>query len=181
VAPWRFFVHARMRLEGEAMARLEDALRVVDRRLGVGPAKSMRAQMDEVLAPERITRLAGGAVGLMQLGLAMMALWGLVAYTVARRTNEMGIRLALGATPRSLVQLIVRPAGTLIAIGAVVGGTLGLAIAKVMQSQSTALAPLDPVAGLPIALGFAAVALVAAWWPARRAGMADPARSLRAE
>ena len=178
---WRFYIHARMRTEGRAMASLEDAVRAVDRRLGVSPARPMRDEMDRALAPERITRVAGAAVGMVQLGLAMMALWGLVAYTVSRRTSEMGIRLALGATPANLVRLIMRPAAILILVGAVIGGALGAGVALVLQSESSSLPPLDPVAAVPIALAFAVVATAAAWWPARRAGMADPARSLRAE
>lgn len=170
-----------MRLEGRALASLEDTIRAVDQRLGVGQARSMRAEMDRALAPERITRTAGAAVGLVQLGLAMMALWGLVAYAVSRRTSEMGIRLALGATPMSLVRLIMRPAAVLILFGVVVGGVVGVAVAQMIQSQSAGLAPLDLTAGIPIALAFAAVALAAAWWPARRAAMADPSTSLRSE
>jgi ABC-type antimicrobial peptide transport system permease subunit len=141
----------------------------------------MRAEMDRALAPERVTRTAGAAIGLVQLALAMMALWGLVAYTVSRRTSEMGIRLALGATPTNLVRLVMRPAAVLILTGVVVGGAAGMAIAQVIQSQSAGLAPLEPLAALPIVGSFALVALAAAWWPARRAGAADPARSLRAE
>jgi predicted permease len=178
---WRFYLHARMRPEGRAMAALEEAIRGVDRRLGVGAARSMRAEMDRALAPERITRTAGAAVGMAQLALAMMALWGLVAYTVSRRTSEMGIRLALGATPANLVRLIMRPAAMLIGIGVVAGAAAGVAIAQVIQSQSAGLPPLDLAAGIPIAMAFAVVAIGAAWWPARKAGLADPARSLRAE
>lgn len=180
-ARWRFYLHARMRLEGQAMAGLEDAVRAVDRRLGVGQARSMRAEMDRALAPERVTRTAGAAIGLLQLGLAMMALWGLVAYTVSRRTSEMGIRLALGATPMNLVRLVMRPAALLIGFGVFLGGILGVGVARMIQSQSAGLPPLDLTAALPIVIAFAGVALFAAWWPARRAGMADPARSLRAE
>jgi predicted permease len=178
---WRFYIHARMRMEGRVLASLEDAVRAVDRRLGVSPARSMRDEMDRALAPERITRMAGAAIGAVQLGLAMMALWGLVAYTVSRRTSEMGIRLALGATPTSLVRLVMRPAAMLILIGAIVGGAVGAAVALVIQSESSSLPPLDPAAAVPIAIAFAIVAMAAAWWPARRAGMADPARSLKAE
>jgi putative ABC transport system permease protein len=100
---------------------------------------------------------------------------------VSRRTREMGIRLALGATPANLVRLTMRPAAMLIGVGVVVGAAAGIAIAQVIQSQSAGLPPLDLAAGIPIALAFAVVAVGAAWWPARRAGTADPARSLRAE
>lgn len=177
----RYVLHARGRIDGPTLAALERTLRTVDGRIAIEPARSMRAHMDQALIGERVMRMVGAAIGALQLALAMMALWGLVAYNVSRRTSEMGIRLALGATPAGLVRLIVRPAGRLIAAGVLIGSIAGAAIARVVQSQSSGLPPLDLLAGFPVAVSFTLVALTAAWWPARRAGMADPARSLRAE
>jgi putative ABC transport system permease protein len=93
----------------------------------------------------------------------------------------MGVRLALGATPSSLVRLTMRPAGVSIVVGVAIGCVLGAGIAKVVQSESVGLAPLDFVAMVPVAVAFTLVALMAAWWPARRAGSADPVASLRRE
>jgi ABC-type antimicrobial peptide transport system permease subunit len=108
-------------------------------------------------------------------------LWGLVAYAVERRTAEMGVRLALGATPGSLVRLAMRPAGVAIVFGVGIGCVLGATVATVVQAASVGLAPVDLVAVVPVAVIFTVVAMTSAWWPARRAGMADPAASLRRE
>jgi ABC-type antimicrobial peptide transport system permease subunit len=123
--------------------------------------------------------VVGGIVGIIKLGLAIMALWGLVAYAVERRTPEMGIRLALGATPSSLARLTMRPGAILILIGVPIGTIVGAGGAKIVQSMSVGLAPLDFIAMIPVSAAFTMVALVAAWWPARRAGRADVVTSLR--
>jgi hypothetical protein len=176
-----FFVHAKVRGGGATLAALDAAVRGADRRIVSDAAVPLRSWLDQALAPERAAQWIGGLVGVMQLALAVMALWGLVTYAVERRTAEMGVRLALGATPSSLVRLIMRPAGVAIAIGVVLGTGLGAAGAQVMQSMSVGLPPLDLVTVFPVAVAFTVVALAAAWWPARLAGLADPAASLRRE
>jgi predicted permease len=177
----RLIIHARYRGGPATLAALERVLRETDPRVAVETATPIEAVMARALIGERATQLVGAAVGAVQLFLALMALWGLVAYAVERRTLEMGVRLALGATPSSLVRLTMRPAVALIALGVLLGSAAGSAIARVVQSQSFGLAPLDLRAILPVALAFSAVAMLAAWWPARRAGRADPAESLRRE
>ena len=177
----RIIVHARYRGGVATLAALETALRETDARIAVESARPIEAYLARALIGERVTQLVGALVGAVQLLLALMALWGLVAYAVERRTLEMGVRLALGATPASLVRHTMRPAAVLILIGVALGTALGTAIARVVQSQSFGLAPLDFRAILPVALVFTGVALIAAWWPARRAGGADPVESLRRE
>jgi putative ABC transport system permease protein len=175
-----FILHARVGA-GESMVALERAIRRADPRVGVSGVTMLAARMDAATAPERAAQWAGGIVGFAQLGLAIMALWGLVTYAVERRTNEMGIRLALGAEPSSLVRLVLRPAGIAIVIGVGLGAALGAGVAQVVQSTSVGLAPLQLVAVVPVAAIFTVVTIAAAWWPARRAGMQDPAVSLRRE
>jgi len=77
------------------------------------------------------------------------------------------------------VRLTMRPAGVSILVGVAIGCVLGAAIAKVVQSESVGLAPLDFVAMVPVVAAFTIVAMISAWWPARRAGMGDPVASLR--
>ncbi len=176
----RFLIHARVR-DGQTLVALDAAVRAVDRRVAIEGAMPLRAQIDRAMAGERAAQWIGGVVGIVQLGLAVMALWGLVAYAVERRTAEMGVRLALGATPSSLVRLAMRPAGVAIVVGVGIGCVLGATVAKVVQATSVGLAPVDLVAVIPVAAIFTVVAMTSAWWPARRAGMADPAASLRRE
>ena len=182
IAQWpgpRFILQARVRGGGETLAALDGAIRSVDRRVAIEAAMPMRSHIERAMIAERAAQWGGGAMGIVQLVLAVMALWGLVAYAVERRTTELGIRLALGATPSSLVRLTIRPAGVSIVIGVALGSVLGAVMAKVVQSESVGLAPLDMMAVLPVAAVFTVVAMMSAWWPARRAGMADPAISLR--
>lgn len=176
-----FVIHARVSGGAGTLVGLNAAIRATDRRVAIQSATDLRSQIDEAMAPERAAQWIAGVVGILQLGLAVMALWGLVAYAVERRTTEMGIRLALGATPASLVRLTMRPAGVLIVVGVAIGTVVGAAAATVMQSESVGLPPLDLVAVIPLSGMFMIVAMAAAWWPARRAGMADPAASLRRE
>jgi putative ABC transport system permease protein len=176
----RFIVHARVR-NPAALLALDAALRAVDPRVAIEGAKPLRAWIDRAMAPERAAQWAGGILGVLQLVLAVMALWGLVAYAVERRTAEMGVRIALGATPSSLVRLTMRPAGWSILAGVAIGCVLGATVAKLAQATSVGLAPLDFAAVIPVAAAFTMVAMLSAWWPARRAGKMDPAASLRRE
>ena len=115
------------------------------------------------------------------VALSVVGLYGVVSYTVNTRLREMGVRLALGATPGSLVRLTMRPAGLAIIAGVGIGCVLGATVATVVQAGSVGLAPVDLFAVIPVAAVFTAVAMMSAWWPARRAGRADSAVALRRE
>jgi ABC-type antimicrobial peptide transport system permease subunit len=141
----------------------------------------LSAHIDRVNAPERVMRWVGAAAGGVQLVLALMALWGLVAYAVERRSAEWGLRVALGATPSSVVRLSVGPAAMLIATGVVIGLVVGAVATALMRSAGMSQVDLDARAAVPLAVVFTLVALAAAWWPARKAGLADPASLLRRE
>ncbi len=176
----RFYVHARVR-DGQAMLALERAIRRVDRHLVVRPATPLATRLNDARIGERLTTWLGTGSGAAQFGLALMALWSLVAYGVERRMREMGIRMAFGATPRHLVQLAVKPALMLIAVGAVLGIGAGVVGATAMHSAFTGLSTLRPLAALPVVMLYIAVAGFAAWWPARRAARIGPLSALRAE
>ena len=175
----RFILHARMRNEGEALLALERALRAVDPRVFVGTPMPLDTYLDQARIEARVTQWIGGAAGTLQLGLALMALWGLVAYSVERRTAEFAIRRALGATDASIVQLVMRPSVRLAAGGAAFGTIAGTAIAKTLQSELTGLAPIDLRVVAPAALLLGAVVVAAAWLPARRAAWIEPASALK--
>jgi predicted permease len=177
----RFYIHARIRGGGETLAALDRAARSVDPRIVIDRAQPLAAWLDEMRAPERATHWIGSATGAAQFGLVLMALWALVSYSVERRTAEMGVRLALGATPKSLVQLVLRPALLLIVAGAVLGSAIGLTVGTVLQSEFVGLAALEPAAGLPVIVALAAIAALAAFVPARRVSHVDPIQALRAE
>ena len=178
---YRATVHARVNGDGATVAALERALRAIDARLAIEAPASFSARIDAVNAPERAMRWVVAGAGGVQLVLALMALWGLVAYAVERRSAEWGLRVALGATPASVVRLSVKPAAILIGAGVIAGLAAGAVATEILQSSGMNHVAMDARAAVPLALVFAMVALSAAWWPARRAGMADPAASLRRE
>jgi predicted permease len=177
----RFFIHARVRGGGETLAAMSAAARQVDPRIMIDGAMPMESRLDVVRVPERLAGWIGGAVGAVQFALVLMALWALVAYAVERRTREIGIRVALGATGAGVVTMLLRPALLLIATGAVLGSAAGLIGATVFRSEFIGLGELEPAAGIPAIVAMALVAIVAALVPARRATSVDPIVALRAE
>jgi predicted permease len=177
----RFIIHARIRGGGQTLAAMDAAARSIDPRILVDAAVPLAQRLDEVRLPERASQWLAAAAGAAQFSLALMALWGLVAYSVARRTREIGVRVALGATGGSVVKLMVRPAVLLIAAGSGLGSALGVGAATVLQSNFISLAPIEPAAGIPAMVIMAATAIAAAFAPAWRAARIDPNVALRAE
>jgi predicted permease len=175
----RLLVHARVKNEGEAIAALDRAIRDVDARILVGRAISMRQLMDETRIGGRIAQGVGVIAGALELGLALMATWGLVAYAVERRTTEIAIRRALGATEASVQRLVMRPSLWLLAIGAPIGCATGMIAATALHSTFLGLAPLDLRVALPAVAALTPVVVLAAWLPARRAIATEPAAALK--
>jgi len=177
----RFIIHARIRGGGETLAAMDAAARSVDPRILVDSAVMLDRRLDEIRQPERLGQWLGAAGGIAQFSLALMALWALVAYSVARRTREIGVRVALGATERGVVMLLVRPAAILIAAGSVLGTAVGVVAAIALQSNFIGLAPIQPAAGIPAMAIMALTAIAAAGVPALRAARVDPNVALRTE
>jgi ABC-type antimicrobial peptide transport system permease subunit len=123
-----------------------------------------------------VSALAGLAVLLACIGL-----YGLLAYNVARRTSEIGIRLALGAQQGDISRPILREALLLAVAGLAIGVPAALALAQLVKSQLYGVAPADPLTLIAGALLLLVIALLAAWIPARRAARVDPLEALRAE
>jgi predicted permease len=175
----RLILHARVAQDGRTPQALTRALQAVDARILVGNAVSLPQLIDQRLAPERIGHWAAGAAGLLQLGLAVMAIWGLVSYAVERRTAEIALRRALGATEGSVVRFMMRPCLWLLGAGLVFGAAAGTLAATALQSEFLGLAPIDVTMVAPAVLLLAAVAVAAAWLPARRATAIEPASALK--
>jgi ABC-type antimicrobial peptide transport system permease subunit len=134
-----------------------------------------------VLLPQRVAAIVTGVLGAAGLLLASVGLYGIIAYSVGRRTREMGIRLALGAPATGVVGMIVREGMQLAAIGVVVGLILAAASARLIERFLFSVSPLDALTFGSMAVIFIIVALVASYLPARRAAGADPMVILRAE
>jgi predicted permease len=175
----RLVLHARVRSGSRGIADLDRALRAVDARVFVGAAMPLGEYLDQARIDARVAQGVGTVAGLLQLGLALMATWGLVAYAVERRTAEIAIRRALGATESSILHLVMRGSLWLLAAGAVVGCISGVVGAKVLYASFTGLAPLDLAVVAPAAAVLAAVVGLAAWLPARRVAAVEPASALK--
>ena len=121
------------------------------------------------------------AFGLLALTLAAIGLYGVLSYSVAQRTREMGVRIAIGASRRDVLWLVVGRAMRLAGIGLGVGVVLAVGAGQLLRSQIFGVSPLDPVTFASVIGILAAVALVAAWVPGRRASKVDPIIALQAE
>lgn len=133
------------------------------------------------LLPQKLAAWIAGSVGTIGIFLAALGLYGLMAFLVAQRTREIAIRMALGASDRDMRSMVLKQAGSLAAIGGVVGLVLAGGIGTLAQSLLVGVPPIDPIAFGGTAVLFAVVLAIAAWTPATRAASTDPATALRAE
>lgn len=163
----------------------------------VAPVRDALAGLDPTLAPFEILtmperralttweyRLIGrsfGVFGGMALVLALCGIYGVIAYTVARRTREIGIRIALGARPRAVRGRVVRDAVMLAAVGAAIGLVGAVAFGRALQGILFGVSPTDPRIFGAVVAGMLASAALAGWIPARRASKVDPTEALQAE
>jgi len=130
---------------------------------------------------ERLLATLCGALAGLALLLSCIGLYGLMAYHVARRTREFAIRMALGASRRNIADPILREALLLAALGVAIGVPVALTLARFIKSQLYGVAPTDPVTLIGAGVLLIAVAVLAAWIPARRAAKVDPMAALRHE
>jgi predicted permease len=141
--------------------------------------RTMEEQISLSLSAVRaVTRLVGG-MGVLALVLAAVGVFGVLAYTVSRRTREIGIRMALGAQPREVLALILRQGMVLVLVGEAIGLALALVLTRFMSGLVFGVSPADPFAYLASALLLTAVAVVAGYAPARRAAGVAPYTALR--
>lgn len=164
-----------------AYGLLRNQVKSLDPALPVSGMKTLAAQLDETLMTERLIALLSAGFGLLATILAAIGVYGVMAFAVARRRKEMGIRLALGAQPAWVLWAILREVLILLAAGLVIGVPAALALGKLVATQLYGIEPRDPwSAGVSILL-LVTVAAVAGLIPARRASRIDPVLALRYE
>ena len=153
----------------------------MDASLPVFEMKTLEQQLDESLITERLVSTLSSAFGFLATLLAAVGLYGVMAYMVAQRTREIGVRMALGAGRNDVVWLVMREVLVLAAIGIGVGLPLAWGLSRFVKSQLYGIAPNDFVTMGLATLGIAAVALLSGYMPAKRATRIDPMRALRWE
>lgn len=160
---------------------IEAAVLELDPRLPRPVVTTLRESTSIVLLPQRIAAAVTGALGAMGLLLATVGLYGIIAYSVGRRTREIGLRVALGADRPAVLRLIIGEGMRLAAAGVAVGLVLAAAASRLLAGLLFGLSPLDLPTFTATALLLAAVALLASYLPARRATAADPMAALRTD
>jgi predicted permease len=167
--------------DADVIRRTRSALRAQDPDLMIRRVTTLRAQVDDTMARERLLLNLASGFSALALFLAAVGLYGMMAYAVARRTRELGIRVALGAARRNVVGMIMRDAFALVTFGALVGVPLALAAGFACRSFLFGVDPSD-VGTLVVSCALlAAVAALAAYAPARRASRIEPMAALRHE
>ena len=163
------------------LASLRETLRAIDPDQPIYDAKTMEQVMWEDLAGNRIITGLFTALGVVALALAAVGLYGLTAFLVAQRSREIGVRMALGASARDVLTLVISQGARLTAAGLAVGVALGLLLGRAMASILVDVSPSDPLTLTTTvgALGFAAI--LAHWVPAHRAATVNPVDALRHE
>ena len=163
-----------------ATAAITSALASIDRRIDVSYSV-VPTMIRDTLVQERLLAGLSGGFGALAALLTMVGLYGLVAYTVTRRTGEIGLRMALGATRAAIARLLLRETGVLLAIGAVFGVGLSLLGARWAASLLFRVTPYDPSTLAASVALLAVIALGASYLPARRATRIEPVAALRAD
>ena len=173
-------VHTQMKSPAIVPA-LRDAVASVDKDLPLLDIRTQVEQINDTTKQERIFASLTSGFGILALVLACIGIYGIMAYTVSRRTNEIGIRLALGAQPGRVLRMVLSEAWWLAIVGVVVGLSAALAMGRLIASMLYGLRPYDPSTLVTAALLLISVALAASWIPARRAASVDPMQALRHE
>jgi ABC-type antimicrobial peptide transport system permease subunit len=162
-------------------ASIRDAVRQADSRVAVTAVDVVESLIRRSFAEERLRTALITLFGSMAAVLAAVGMYGVTARAVSRRTREVGIRVALGATVRGVMGLILRHTLSSVAAGIVIGVALAAALTRLLEPYLFGISVSDPItyAGILVFLGV--ISLGATWVPARRAGRIEPASVLRGE
>jgi len=168
----------------EPLALLESvraAVRGLEPSIPLARIQTMDEVMAASMAQPRFALVLLGAFSILALILALVGIYGVIAYAVSRRTREIGIRMALGARSGTVVGLMVRQGMLMALIGVVVGTVAALTMGRLIQSLLYGVEPQDPTTMITVPTLFLAVAVLACWLPAARAARVDPSSALRWE
>jgi hypothetical protein len=163
------------------MPQVRQALAATDASLQVGEPSSVDDELGASLAEPRFRTLLLGLFAGLALALALVGLYGALAFRVQQRTREIGVRMALGAAPRAVLKSVLRESVTVLAAGIALGGVLAVALTRVLGNLLFDVSGLNPVAWIGAAAALIVTGLLASYLPARRAARVDPMAALRCE
>jgi len=162
-------------------ATVRQAIQQVDKNLEIVSIRSVPALRDQALVQERMLAKLSGFFSLLALLLACIGLYGVMSYDVARRTREIGVRMALGAQRRNVVGLVMHQTMLLVVIGVIIGLAASFISTRWLTSLLFGLTPNDPITITLASLLLLAVAALAGYLPARKAAQVNPIIALRHE
>jgi ABC-type antimicrobial peptide transport system permease subunit len=166
---------------GAVLAKIRQAIQSVDPEQPVDDVGSMESIVRDALQPWRFAlSLLGGLAGLAVV-LTGVGLFAVISYLVRERTKELGVRMALGASPGNVMKLVLSQSLKLTLLGTGIGLALTFTVVRLMTSMVYAIDPNDPATFLVVALSVAAISILAAYVPARRAARIEPLTALREE
>jgi predicted permease len=166
---------------GAAFAQVRREVAALDAAIPIYAMKTVEGQLDETLTTDRLIAMLSASFGLLATVLASVGLYGVMAFVVARRRKELGLRLALGADPGQVIWIVMREVLTLLAIGLAVGLPAAVGLGRFVASQLYGIEPNDPWMAVATMMLLALVSAAAGFIPARRASLIDPNLALRTE
>jgi predicted permease len=165
----------------ELATAVRGVVRALDPSLAVAEVQTVDDVLAAAVAQPRFVMVLMAAFSSIALLLALVGVYGVVSYGVGKRTQEIGLRIALGAREEEVVGLMVRNGATMIAVGLASGIVLAVVLSRYLEALLYGVTSTDPVTFMAVAVGFSAVALVATWLPSRRAARIDPIQALKSE
>ncbi len=165
----------------EIISRVRQSIAEINPNILVNSVTSLEELVDRSVATQSLIARLSSFFGILAVLLACIGIYGLLSYSVARRTSELGIRLALGAQSRALLWMILRECLLLLVLGLAIGIPVALSSTRILKSLLYQLSPLDPPAIIMAIAAVACVTVAAAWLPARRATRINPSQALRTE